>query len=153
MADPGTLALVAMGVGAAAEGVGSIISGNERAKAARKQADLDDAQATEIERRAKVSEEFMLYQKDQEQGNAVSAFAKAGVDLSGSALLVLEEQAHWMQREIDEMSRAERYQAEQVRKGAQSARNAAGTYQTIGYLGAGGSLLRGVGSIYMARDK
>lgn len=142
--------LVIAGAGMALSAYGQIEGGEQRAAAARDEAANKRLQAEETLRRAQVKSEFMQKQGDQLLGSQASAYGHAGVELSGSALLTMEDTASSIRQEIEESQKEAAFRARQLQAGANFDDNNASDYQNAGYIGAGGTILTGAGSLYRA---
>jgi hypothetical protein len=125
MADPFTWGAIIMGAGAAIDGVGTIVGNNAAAKAERQNQAFYDEQAVFAQEAGKRNEEIFLRSTSEFLGNQTSAFAKAGVDVSGSALMVL---ADTKQKARDEVTAIQKEAELNVRtaqlRGEASAANA-----------------------------
>lgn len=147
-----------MGVAGAIAGVGLVgqfVAGQQEADALRAEARqrqiLDNLQADEILERAKINVESVRRESDVLTGDQVSAFAKAGVDVSsGSPLLVLAQAQAEAQREIVNIEREARFDAAQIRRGGAAGVRAAN--RAAAAIGLGGTARLLTGAVSLARS-
>jgi hypothetical protein len=138
---------IAAGIGLAIQGGGAIASGNAQRDAAERDSYNKRLQALEVERTEAVKTQLMRQTGDRLQGEQVSAYAKGGVELSGSPLLNLEATKAGVEGEIAEMQRDAAFRASQLRTGADSSVMFGNDRATAGYIGAAGGILTGIGKI------
>lgn len=132
--------ITAAGIGLQA--VGSILDANSKANQADQQALLDNLQADEIQRRAKIEDQNLRAQGKKVINAQKGTYAASGVDVSsGSPLVVMEQTQSQIDRMSLEQQREAKFQADQLRQGAQNLRSQANTTRIGGWLGVGGSLL------------
>jgi hypothetical protein len=146
-------ATAALIIGTAIAAYGQVKSANDQADAERKNQKFFEEQAKFIQESGERVEGIYRRDVDQFVGNQISAFGRAGVDMSGSALLVIEDTR---QREADEIAAIRKETASNVRlarmRGEGAAVNAR-NIQTSGYLAAGGSILGGAGRVAERLEK
>ena len=132
-ADPVTVAVVGMGLGAAGT-VMSVKGARERAaaekKALRGKARLQALKADE--RLVQLETELDIFETKKEiaMGDSISSYAKAGVALSGSPLMALASNERELQSSLAEMERKGLKEAELIRAGAQGLNDAASDIDT-----------------------
>jgi len=131
-------------VGAGIKAVGSIKAGNAKKRQAERQAALQDQQAEETINRAETNVLALKRQREGLKGAQRSGFAKGGVELSGSALEVLEDTNTQFDRDVVNTRRQAQFDADQIRRGAQITRAEGKAAKTAGILGAVGA---GAGAI------
>ena len=143
----GAAAIPLLAAGTVIQAVGQVEAGKAERAAAEANASLSDAEAVEHLRQSK--READIFEKNQAVvfGDQVSSFAKAGVDLSGSALLVLANTKLDIKQEAGEIRRRGERESALIRAGADVERSNAKRFERAGQAGAIGSLLTGAGGI------
>ncbi len=139
-----------MGAAAGVAAVGTIVDAGSRAAEgrARSSAKTREAAAMRIEAQNVLNESrrqagIFRQESDVAFGDQVSSFAKAGVDFSGSPLMVLAGSKRDIEDNIsDIITRGDR-EAASLRSGASNARREASSFSRAGTIGAGASLLTG----------
>lgn len=154
MADPITIGAIMMGAGGVASAVGGIKSNLDAAKAERENAKFYAEQAGFAMEAGRRTEETFLRETANFMGNQVSAFAKAGVDASGSVLSVIADTEEKARQEVAAI-RTERdlnvkTAMNRQRNSAKNADRYSGFWNNA--LPAAGTLLSSAGSI-MTRTK
>lgn len=143
---------VIMGVGIGINAVSQIISGNAQADAAQKDAALKRLQADQVEKNAARDEALLAQQGHALIGEQTTAYAKSGVELSGTPLLMLEQTNAKVREQSIAIANDAAFRASQLRAGADISEDLGSDRQTAGYLGAAGSLLTGAGQYYLLKD-
>lgn len=131
MIDPVSIGILT--VGTAIQVFGNIKEGNQKAEAAEKDAANQRLQATEVERRASVRADLMGKEGEKLLSSQESYFAKAGVEMSGSPLLVMEQTNKDYHAEIFEMFNESAFRASQLRAGAKFEEESASDIRRSGY--------------------
>lgn len=145
MADPVSLGMIAsVGITAGAKIVGAV----GESQAAQKDADLKRLQADEAEKSGARQEKLLRQQGQQIEGTQVSGYAKAGLDLSGSPLLVLEDTARQVEEQALVVQHDTAFRAGQLRQGADLADQLGQINLVSGLLNAGGTVLGGAAKAY-----
>lgn len=132
--------LVAVGIDAGVKAFSNIKDSNQKADAAQKEAADKRIQAGEVERRSGVRRDLMQREGEGILSSQAGAYAKAGVELDGSPLLVMSETHKQVNAEIYEMQEESRFRAEQLRAGATFQDSSAGDMRTAGYVNAGSAV-------------
>lgn len=145
---------VAAIIGIAAEVIGTISgaeaqqqAGRAQAKALNAQAAVRELQADEELRKTKKQVEASKKKSQIVFGEQVSSYAKAGVNLSDSPLLVLASNKFEMEQEAVEIERQGVQNASFIRAGAQVLRQEAKATKNAADMAVGGTILSGIGSI------
>lgn len=125
---------------------GQIQAANARSAAQRRQAELERKQAEEVIKRSRINIQRAKLQAEELSGSQVSAFAASGVELSGSALIFIEEQAARAREEIADIQIDARQKAENIILGAEARERAASGLKSAALLGAGATIVGGVSS-------
>jgi len=116
-------------------------------KALKGTAALRDKQAKEVVRQTRRESNIFKRKGEVVMGDQVSKFAKAGVDLSGSALLVLSNTRRELETERRELERKGLAEADLLRQGASSLRTQAKRVKRAGTMEAFGTVLGTGGQI------
>lgn len=158
---PAMIPAIALGVSIAGSVIGggmSIISGlnqSAAAKAAAKyQAGVNQYNQTMAEYNAQMVEEATRNRVDQQRrkglallGSQVAGYGKAGVDLTGTPLVVMGDTAEQIQMDLSNIERSGQLEAWKLRnKVSAPVIDNSSQYATAGILGGGSSILTGVGS-------
>jgi hypothetical protein len=140
--------------GAATSAAGGIKANNDQAEMEKKNAEFYREQALFAEKAAKRAEDVFAREADQVIGNTITSFGAAGVDLSGSPMLVLLDAERRKAEEIQAIREEGRMNVSLARQRALSAdelsRNLSSFWTNA--LQAGGTLLTGAGSV-LSRTK
>ncbi len=132
-------------IGSVVSGIGSLIEGDETSEAASREALMRDAEAVELERRTRRRIAIERQEGKDFLGTQTSSFAKAGVDLKGSALLTLQDTAIDLEEDLIETQRQADFQVAQIRSEAQTLRATGESAKTAGAFGLGLGILSGAG--------
>lgn len=105
-------------VGLVGQAVGGAMAGKARKRAAEQQAQMKREQADELLRRAKRNAVSLIKERNILKGKQASGFAKAGVEMSGSALEVLNATDETYRQEVVNARQEAQFKANQLRRGA-----------------------------------
>lgn len=131
-------------IGAAINAGSSIAKGQAAKKSANEQASLKRAQAKELLARTELNVQETFRQGERLKGQQVTSFAGSGVDLgSSSVLAMLEDSAGQIRRDVYNMRKEANFDADQLMKGAEFDVRAGKRAATMGFIGAGTSLITG----------
>ena len=143
MADPVTAAVV---VGTTLTVAGKIKANRDQAKAEERNAGFFDEQAEFIEDAGRREEFLFEQQLDETEAAQIGSFAKAGIDLSGSPLLRLQETARLaaiekgaIKRDVRQRARLARLRGDAARERADDLKDPLNNILTAG----GGALTAG----------
>lgn len=144
---PVPVGAILMGASVVANVMGASASSRARRLAAKEEAARREAQALEEERRS--ARELMLFKRKGQSalGSQVSAYTKAGVSLSDSALLNVASSAANLNSDAVEMERASKQQVALIRMGAAGLRQEARDIARSQPLELAGTVLGGIGGI------
>ena len=141
-----------VGVAAAASLAGAGVSahaqmqaGAARRDAARAQAEANRKQAEEVIRRSKINVQRAKVDAEDLQKQQLSGFAASGVELSGSALVFLEEQAARARQDIAEIQISARQKAQNIIAGADATELQGQREAAAAETAAFGTILGGIG--------
>lgn len=139
--------LIVAGASVIANVLGSNASAKAKRRAAKEEAARREAQAIEEERRSK--REVSLFKRKAQAaiGDAVSTYAKAGVQLSDSALLNVATSQANLDSDAVEMERQGKEQARLIRMGAASMRQEARDIASAQPLNVASTILSGASTI------
>lgn len=141
------VALIALGAGVQA--YGQYQSAQNAAWAARQNAKMKRAQATELLEKMKIQEERIHNQGEDFKSKQINEFAAGGVQLGiGATLVALEDTNMKINQQVDDMKRDSMFKANQIMLGAKYEDKQASDTATAGQVAAFGSLLSGAGSAY-----
>lgn len=144
--DPMTIAIFA---GAGLKAYGQYQAGQAQARAAKLQAKMKQAQASEMLDRMVIQEDRMNKQGQAYKADQLNDYSSHGVEIgTGSTLLALEDTNMKISQGIDDMRRDTIFRANQIIQGASYESQQGRDATTAGAISAGGSLLEGVGSYY-----
>lgn len=118
-----------------------------RQKALKGEALLREKEAQEILRRTRIQGDMFKRKSKVVLGDKASKFAKAGVQLSGSALLVLAGSRQQLDREAAELERKGLREAQLMREGAARLRRQVKTVGEIGALEGAALAVGGIGDV------
>lgn len=148
---PIPVGLIALGAGMQA--YGQYVSSQAAASAARKNAQLKRAQATEMLERMAIQEDRIQAQGNSFKAKAINEYAASGVQIGTGATLVAMEDANLkISQQIEDMKRDTRFKANQLEMGAGFEDSQANDTADAGMIAAGGSLLGGLSSYYKNKD-
>jgi hypothetical protein len=141
------LAAVAIGASVVANVLGSSAAASAKRRAAEEEALRREAQAVEEERRSK--RELSLFKRKSQAvlGDAVSSYAKAGVNLSDSALLNIATSSANLESDAVEMERQSKENARLIRMGAAGMRQEARDIAAAQPFEIAGTVLSGIGKL------
>ena len=140
------MAAAAIAGGTALNVYGKIEAGRQQRKALNEQADNLELQASETIARADINKKATIKSSKQFAETQKAGFAKGGAEVSaGTSLKVLEDTASKLAEQLINLDRETRFNVEQLRRGATSARRAGKQAQKAALIGAGGSILSGAG--------
>jgi superfamily II RNA helicase len=141
------LALIALGAGVQA--YGQYKSSQDAAWAARQNAKLKRAQATEMLEKMKIQEQRIHSQGEDFKAKQINEFAASGVQLgAGATLVALEDTNMKIGQQVDDMKRDTKFKANQIMLGAGYEDMQAAQTSNAGKVAAFGSLLEGGASAY-----
>lgn len=147
----GAGALIAVSaLGTLANAGSQIASANSRAEAARRDSFFKELQADEILSRARINKKRIARDGESFKSEQIAAFAGSGVDISGSALLALEETNRRITEALFDADRESQFKADQLRRGADVSRDLASDIKSAGFFGALGTTLSGGANIGFA---
>lgn len=149
MAFPFLLAAAAVGTGLSI--YGQIKGAEADADAMMREATARELEATEILKRSKINQEILQEEGEELISQQEGFFARSGVTMVGSPLLVLERTAHRVAREKANMQMEAEFRAAQLRSGAAISRDMAGQTRQAGFIKAAGTALTGVASMVSAK--
>jgi hypothetical protein len=115
MADPVTgLAVAGLGV----QVVSTYMAADAKAEAAHKEAENKRLQAKEVEVAGEREQDLLRIRGQKAMGQGENAVAQAGIDMSGSSLLAMEDVARQITSESMALDHATKFRASQLRAGA-----------------------------------
>jgi len=136
------LAAALMVAGTALQVWGQQNAARARAAEAERQGELDELQAQETLERAKFNEAALLRQEAMLQGEQLTGYAKAGIDVgSGSPILVMAQSIMQSRREIYLQQREAQFRAMMIREGAASNLRLAGEERQAANISSMGTIL------------
>ena len=146
---------VIVGAGFAFQGVSQILAANAQADAERANADFLREQARFAQFASQREEEIFRSEATEFEGELISSFAKAGVDLSGSPLLRALQNKERIRDEIEAIREGGRLQVSIASKRAQAADDFADSLTSFGsnFFRVGGTLLTGAGNTLIAAQR
>ena len=131
--------------------VGAMQEAGAKSSAAKYNAQVAEMQAKSIEASGKLEADKIKRQKGKMMGRQKALYAKAGVlSFLGSPLEVVADTAAQYELDIATSQYNVKVGAQRYRSEAQQSRQMAGQYKRAGYVGAGSTLLTGLGkSVYL----
>lgn len=147
MAVAPVVAAIAGAASTGAQVAGSIAKGNAQKRAAEREAELKRQQADEVIRRSKQNVLALKRQRRTVKGRQISGFAKAGVELAGSTLEVLNSTEMEFERDILNTRRDAEFKASQLRAGADIAIEEGKAAKTAGLIGGIAGGVTGIGGL------
>ena len=134
--------------GTALQVIGGFGASRARRRAARRRAALQFQQAEEKRRRTRLDVDAFKKKARVSMGENISAFARAGVDISQSALLVITQNAVEFQTQAAEIQRSGQERARLLEAGAQISLSEARAESRAAPIQGLATLLTGVGSAF-----
>lgn len=132
---------MAMGIGTALSTYGSIRAGEQRAKGYELEAKAKEAQAAQVDVAADREIELTERRYQRTKSAQIMAFSRSGVELSGSPLLMLEDDAANAMDEIRTIRQAASYRKSTLKDEAGLSRFMGGEAELSGYLNGASSIL------------
>lgn len=152
MADPVTIGLVAMAAGSAIGATGGMMADKAQADAEEKNAEYYRKQAGYSSSATDREVDIFKHEVDDLLGRQMTAFGKAGIDMSGSPLLLIGQTQDRAKSEIEAIREKGRQNVELTLLRAQSAEDTAHGIRKAAPLKLAGGLLGGAGAV-MTKSK
>ena len=134
--------------GTALQVIGGFGASRARKRAAKRRAALQRAQAEESRRRTRLDVDAFRKKARVSMGENISAFARAGIDISQSALLVITQNAVEFQTQAAEIQRSGQERARLLEAGAQISLNEARAESRAAPIQGLATLLTGAGDAF-----
>lgn len=142
------MAAAAAVIGIGVQAYSMISSANAEADAASKDAAIRGKQAEEVEHTGLSQERDARIQEGQVTSEQTTVFAKGGIDMSGSALLALEDTHYKASKEVTDIRHEWMFKQNQINASAQMSEELGSQRRTAGYINAGGTVLSGAARAY-----